>query len=593
MELLAGSVLGNRLLLVGLDGAWLELSLETWDILARKHLPFPAPQRRQTAREVEVEQHFGSIQPTGFFGPQGDVLWVVDREGHRVSAFEPSKCSSLRETKNQDDLVADPLPDLDAPCVCVSTVSCEDGLATVSAFDGRGRMRPAPEARIRPHTLWAHPDRQSIAYLVDDASKPSEGRDEAAPSTRWEAWSPSGGRRPLHGVDVPGQEPLVFAVRDEATELTWLVLDDKKRDRKLLGLRGLADGGVEVVHRVDLPQCAALLQSASGSVLALVNGPGGLSGMRMAGAPAVLASLEEPDPPRYRPIFGMMTECHRAFAPPDDAAGQFLIWMEARKHRVSEVEERIQTAVYGGNAEEALVAIDAVDRLGVLDLVGSLIGQAFERYPNHPGVRLADARSVCALGKWTDLMDLLAPVDPDSIAPNFRRHLFHLLGAAHLQLGEVQKARSVLEQGESCEGNCDLEWLLAMAIPLGEAGDRVWSPDVTALRGLLESIARADEDLERGHPAQAVTRLDTWDVWQLAEVQSFARMAEACVRLEPEDVALDPFRAALIVARFCEMHAGRTMMTRRELAMAGRWNMERLDALDRRARRWLTERLGG
>jgi hypothetical protein len=227
---------------------------------------------------------------------------------------------------------------------------------------------------------------------------------------------------------------------------------------------------------------------------------------------------------------------------------------------------------------------------------GNLGNWANRKFPDHPEIRVSEARPLASVAQWRAVHNLLVSVNPGGLDGGTARHLHHLLGQALLHLGEPEQALSVLARcAEYPDGTCDVSTLLALATPLSEpfsAPGIPWTPELLALREVVAAIELADACLDRGDARSATGALDRLVVTEASEVQSLARQAESALRNEDAgEEAL--FEKACVLAHFCAAHAEKKPYLRREIPIPrGRWATARLDDLAARASRWLDTTLG-
>jgi hypothetical protein len=101
----------------------------------------------------------------------------------------------------------------------------------------------------------------------------------------------------------------------------------------------------------------------------------------------------------------------------------------------------------------------------------------------------------------------------------------------------------------------------------------------------LTLIASADTAFGRGDAAAARRALDCPLVWEAAEVQSSARLAEAYLREEEAGGTCDRFRMGLALLSYCEQFAMRSTYRYREMPVPrAAWSAERLASLAAKAR---------
>jgi len=193
--------------------------------------------------------------------------------------------------------------------------------------------------------------------------------------------------------------------------------------------------------------------------------------------------------------------------------------------------------------------------------------------------------------KWSEVRTILDRVDPGPLDDDGTCHLFHLLGLAHLHLGDPEAARDAFTRGASlADYPCGLEICLELVTPLPEPLDPDdWGPGQPRTRQILGAIQTADACLDRGDFEGARLAVDRPSILKSREVQSLARLAEACLHGEPADEA-DRMRRILSLARYCNAHLPDRSFTYKNLPIPGvSWAEERLATIHERALRRLDE----
>lgn len=159
-----------------------------------------------------------------------------------------------------------------------------------------------------------------------------------------------------------------------------------------------------------------------------------------------------------------------------------------------------------------------------------------ERLPDEPAVRYALAVLATDADRWDEVDRWLRPVDPAAIGGGFRRHFLHLLGLSSLAEGRWREARERFVAGsEEEQGQCSFGQLIELTqiLEKGELADEDWGVDRPLLWQVCGATQAADRALAAGDHAAAVKVLDRPAVWAVREVQSAARLAAACMEIEP------------------------------------------------------------
>lgn len=210
------------------------------------------------------------------------------------------------------------------------------------------------------------------------------------------------------------------------------------------------------------------------------------------------------------------------------------------------------------------------------------------RLPGTPEAAQIAAQRAAFAGRWAEVREVLAPLDPGGLDDAAAQHHDHLLGAALLALGEVAEARRVLRRGAARAGGfCDLSVPLALVEASEPAPALRRRPVHDAVRALHRALRAADARLALGDPRGARQALSGLVVREAREVQLLARMSRVWPA-EPEDAEVDTFARRLALAAFAAAHAEKRPGLRRELAFPGvRWETAKLDALAEEVSRWL------
>ena len=224
-------------------------------------------------------------------------------------------------------------------------------------------------------------------------------------------------------------------------------------------------------------------------------------------------------------------------------------------------------------------------RFGKTEMAEGILAFASGRAPSHPRLLLARADLEFKRGLWEAVESTLEGIDPGALAPPDACHRHHLGGLARLHAGDARGALRHFSMGETidperCGVASNLGLARALLDPLGpepEAGS-------SGLRRLVHSCRLADACLARGDAGGAVAALDTPPVFARLERQSAARLAEACLGLDPAD-PVGLFRKAVALARAAALDCVRPGLDE-EIPGLG-WRDERIAAVAQRARDWL------
>jgi hypothetical protein len=271
-----------------------------------------------------------------------------------------------------------------------------------------------------------------------------------------------------------------------------------------------------------------------------------------------------------------------------------LVDLVRREDRAT-IDRRVQKASKRADAAYSLSLSLALSRGGHADSGEKVSRWVLECFPTHAWAVMENAGALIYLRRWSDALEVLARINPDTLDPGREQHFHHLVAVAKLHLDEPEEALRAIKRGRAVSGGgCNLGCLFALAAPLGDEGETeaAWSAEQAAVRELVRAVASADALLSQGDAEGARIALDRRVVWEAREVQSLARLAEAHLAAEPI-APYDRFRKGLALAAFRAANGDRRIFMRREVPFPrARWGRSRLDALAERARAWLSEWFG-
>ncbi len=358
---------------------------------------------------------------------------------------------------------------------------------------------------------------------------------------------------------------------------------------------GAGKSGIERLYRVGMPDDTVLVQDAgSRCVAALVPTQEGIAISELGPEPPLLPMLEPVDRSRLP-----------AVDPP------FMCWLYHGKAADLSIRIRSVVSTYSPSQlddwlersfrdfkDRPKILCDIIDELrlnGHSHRADAFARTVRERHPEDPLVALMAADLAADQRRWSEVREILDRVDPGSLDDDSTCHLFHLLGLAHLHLNNPDAAREAFTRGASfADDPCGLETCLELVSPLPEPLDPDdWGPGQPRTRQILGAIRTADACLDRGDFEGARLAVDRPSILKAREVQSLARLAEACLHGEPADEA-DRMRRILSLARYCEAHVPNRSFTYRNLPIPGvSWSDERLTEIHRRVLRRLDELTAG
>lgn len=214
--------------------------------------------------------------------------------------------------------------------------------------------------------------------------------------------------------------------------------------------------------------------------------------------------------------------------------------------------------------------------------------RTWERHAQHPEVRMLRADERAKHGQWSEVLELLADVDPENLPSAYRGHFHHVLALAYLVAGDTERARNAVDRAQRHgPEDCELDDLLELADAADAPLVAKWEDVGRSAPGrILWAIRTADARLEAAEPRGALAALEHVDVLKHHEVQSAARRAEAYLALELGSTT-DRLRKIHALATFCDAHDEGDSFRREMIVPRGAYSRERLDELSRRALQWL------
>ncbi|EYF08548.1 hypothetical protein [Chondromyces apiculatus] len=624
LRLLGYEVVGDRLLVIGGHGEVLELGLDgRWEVLGYESLrPAEVTARsRMVPRgelsplmlpDVVVEQ--GLVAPgNGLLADATRWIWLLThthRSGvRRVSTtlhvIDREEQQRVREMHDVHALTGlHLLPELDPVRIAVSTpdglaLHVEDGAPLVEGTFKAPLLRLGVAAAPTPDGHLDITGRKLLALVTGPAAPPPDGPGapgalESAPAQTlgWVELSAgkTGAFNPLPGLSA--ETSTVASGGDPSAGLTFFLVDDAQERRELLAFADAGDG-IGLRYRCDVPHRTALLRESSGRLVLVLGRPDGLTRIALGAAPPALTVDDPHGMLRSLGLSLVTATCHRPTGTRAEAIRVLAFTLAAESPETRA--RRIATERHTNDPDRISELSHALQLLGRAEEAGQLDRMAMKSHPRHAGLCIGYARAVANLRRWGEVVTTLAGLDMRGVDDGTAQHRSHLLGLALLHLGRPEEALDVLQRATTYgEGSCDLGWLLALATPLRGEGsappEAGWTRRQLAVRELASRVVAADAALAGGRADAALDHLDHTVVWEAAEVQSLARVAEAHLALDGEP---DPFRAALGLATFVAGHREHSSTDRRDLPLPGRWEGSRLDALLARAERWLDGRFGG
>ncbi len=230
------------------------------------------------------------------------------------------------------------------------------------------------------------------------------------------------------------------------------------------------------------------------------------------------------------------------------------------------------------------------------ETVGKCIHQLAALHPKHAGATLLQAEHRAAGGRWAEARRFLEPIQLQDLEILRRCHVRHLLGLSWLAEGRTENAletfRLALDDVDG-GGQCSILPLYHLARPMEDPPrPEEWGPAEPFGRQLLGAVRTADAALRAGEAEAARRAIDHPIVWREEELQSAARLASVYL----DTPAVKPgerFRKRLALAFFRHVWSRKEVFLRHELPLPEvRWDALRLEDLARRSARWLAEVAG-
>ncbi|MDI3288416.1 hypothetical protein [Polyangium sp. 15x6] len=605
IELLAAAIRDRRLLLAGKRASLLEIDMDDWtverwcsNVLGNGDAVLPTREFEDVDKMVLPEVHVEEATVTA----DGRWLWLNTLSTSRkdsirrlLSVYDLADLRLAREIRehratrvHSGAVVGSKVPRV---VVCQFDDDKDEGRTTFYGSRGSPSGPTLPSDALLARSVVAAPDGERIVGVTSDPEGPKDAR-----AARWGFFE----------IDSHGARPMrlfegVHAVR-EATAIASLdtgmcfVLFDLEDDGRLLF--GLEDGedGLAIKYRVRVPRRALIAGTADGRRAALVVAhddhheivPLGPVPPKAVEGEAV-AAFQFPSLPRST-VHAKHLDCHKPTG--KNLAAAVAEERALRRESKQGIARRIEWARRKAGPDEVLALEHALLRLREGTSAGFVNALGCDRFPDHPRIRLGHSRSLAIAGRWREVLDHLAGVDPSRFRePAEAKHLHHMRGITLMMLDEPEAALVELDRSAACEeGKCEPEVLIPLCVPLSE--ERSWTPTQALTRDYLRIVVAADEALARGDAGAAQRLLDVPLLWEANELQSMARLAEAYLHEQDEGAPVDRFRKALALLSFCELFDTRNTMNRREMLLPrAMWDAERLSALAAKARAWVEEAL--
>jgi len=214
-----------------------------------------------------------------------------------------------------------------------------------------------------------------------------------------------------------------------------------------------------------------------------------------------------------------------------------------------------------------------------------------EQHPADKGIEHLLWASLAGQRKWKQLAEVLEAVDATTLDTRTQQHLYHLQAAALLGSGDVAGAHLAVQETFSLAGSCKTEhlrdWIAAVAEPSGVDANGDVPLTLSSQRQLIALIDAADRALSKGDNAKVLALFERTLPWELVEVQSFARLAEAHLAT-PARTGAESLRKVITLEKYLSaMYDDRVGIRAEVLLPNGTWADDRLEDIEKRARAWI------
>lgn len=214
-----------------------------------------------------------------------------------------------------------------------------------------------------------------------------------------------------------------------------------------------------------------------------------------------------------------------------------------------------------------------------------------DRYPDHPETCLLLATERIRERDWEAAAKILSRADPEATDQGHGQHRLHLTAELQVQFGDLETARSLLEEAAECAGAPPTDCNLGPTFAIVDATERLLqglspSPD-DWIGQLLQTIRATDEALAQNNSLEALRLIDTPRVWHAREIQSAARRTVTYLRLtSSEDAFL--FRKTMAFSTFIELMERRPPFATFSIPVyLATWEGAYLRKIEQDVRRWI------
>ena len=500
------SVCGPTLWLTGRRGAIVEIAMIGWEVRDFR----PSSDVAAPHDVVETALLVATEDPSA---PR--YFWVACRARgesfpERLRIIDLAQRRVVRELS--DAWHVTPIAGLDEPRVALT----RERMCTLHTPRGvvvpHGRL----EDRLPIQELAAHPSVEGFVALVSEPMAES-----FEPYTETDRWlylatvSPTGevvGLAKFPSADP--ERPSCVAEARGSGLVHGIVGGDEALS--LFAMRSGSDRNLTALYDVEIGGATMLVQDAGARrIVALTLHDHGAEAAELGPTPPDLPVRPRQERVEIPRLTGAL-HCDR----PSGARNAAALALEASWRGRSDGE--ILRQVRGLEQAEAATPEPLVEVVFALRTVAArsrnqeaerMIARLFARFPTHPEVRLLQASEPATAGRWAEVGELLAGVEPADLDASRAQHLHHLRALTALGEGRFTEAREEVTAALALEGHCELDALAellasVLSTPPGEGAER--SP----LAELMAAIGAADRCFAARDPAGAQRALDRPVVWR-------------------------------------------------------------------------------
>jgi len=239
--------------------------------------------------------------------------------------------------------------------------------------------------------------------------------------------------------------------------------------------------------------------------------------------------------------------------------------------------------------DDIAALIYALERSYRIDAADDLYAWFEEKYPDHPKTRIEKAMKASRNRNWHEVVDLLIDLKLEILNDGWARHAAHILGFGLWEIGAIDKALKLWEEGMSrTDGRCEL-------LPYIEYGDQ-WidfleglpeAPDQTGTIEVIKLYHRVDEAMSRGEWNTVIAQFEQYGIGSLKDIQLLARFAEAYLKISCDNDRLLLGKISVLAKYIWEYNARSSYSSLMSPAPPYRWSENRLKSIFDSASRWL------